>query len=103
MKTHRKSHSTENRNARKAIAFRGGARRTGATIPQEQQIVSGRRLRRAARSGKAPIDTFMIQDDGTLRHLLADVDIAPHTRAFLGWRHGTPPFASLGFAIGDDA
>jgi hypothetical protein len=103
MKTFRMSDSTENRNARKAIDFRGGTRRTGAKIPQEQQVMSGRRLRRAARSGKARIDKFMVQDDGTLRHLPADIDIDPQTCAFLGWRHRVPSLAPLGFAIGDDA
>jgi hypothetical protein len=82
MKTFRKSASTEDRNARKAIAFRGGARRVGATIPQEQQIVSGRRLRRAARSGKARIDSYLVEDGVTLRHMPVTLAVLvdPYTR-----------------------
>ncbi|MEG8043870.1 hypothetical protein QP164_14585 [Sphingomonas sp. LR59] len=54
------------------------------------QIVSGRRLRRANRSGKAHIGTFMLEDDGTLRHLPVNlkVDVDPYTRLITAWYVG---------------
>ncbi|MFD1033165.1 hypothetical protein ACFQ15_00670 [Sphingomonas hankookensis] len=90
MKTIRMSASTENRNARKAITALGGNRGRGVRIPQEMQIVSGRRLRRANRSGKAQIGTFMLEDDGTLRHLPVNlkVDVDPYTRLITAWYVG---------------
>lgn len=87
MKTLRMSASTENRNARKAITALGGNRGRGVRIPQELQVVSGRRLRRATRSRNAQVGTFMLQDDGTLRHLPVNlkVDVDPYTRLIRAW------------------
>ncbi len=87
MKTIRMSASTENRNARKAITALGGNRGRGVRIHQEMQIASGRRLRRAARSQKAQIGTFMIEDDGTLRHVPVNltVDVEPYISRIRGW------------------
>ncbi len=81
MKTRRMSRSTENRNAHKAIAFRGGAPGADSKLSEGQQIVTGRRLRRAARSRSSRLQAFVLQDDGTLGRPTVEVDLDPFTRA----------------------
>nr|WP_314471481.1 hypothetical protein [uncultured Sphingomonas sp.] len=85
MKTHRMSKSTENRNARKAIAFRGGGSGLSAPLSQSQHVLSGRRLRRAARSA-ARLQAFVVPEEGAPRRPTVAVDVDPYTRAVLGGR-----------------
>ena len=85
MKTFRKSASTETRSARKAIAFRGGARSLSASLSQSQQVLSGRRLRRAARSG-ARIEAYVVPEKGETYRPTIAFDIDPYTRVILGSR-----------------
>lgn len=85
MKTFRKSASTETRNARKAIAFRGAARGLSASLSPSQHVLSGRRLRRAARSG-ARIEAFEVPEKGAPYRPAVAIDIDPFTRAILGTR-----------------
>lgn len=85
MKTSRKSASTENRNARKAIAFRGGASNQTPTLPPSQHVLSDRRLRRAARSS-ARLDIFVVPGEGAPYRPTIAVDIDPFTRMILGCR-----------------
>lgn len=82
MKTFRKSASTETRNARKAIAFRGGARSLSTSLSSSQHVLSGRRLRRAARSG-ARIEGFEVAGEGARSGPTIAIEIDPHTRAAL--------------------
>ena len=74
MKTHRMSKSTENRNARKAIAFRGGGSGLSAPLSQSQHVLSGRRLRRAARSA-ARLQAFVVPEEGAPRRPTVAVDV----------------------------
>lgn len=63
MKTLRSSRFTQERNARTAIARRGGAH--GNTRMEPGQIIlTGRRLRRAARSNRAVIYTHVVNGRG---------------------------------------
>jgi hypothetical protein len=85
MKTFRKSASTETRNARKAIAFRGGARGLSATLSQSQHVLSGRRLRRAARSG-VRIEAIEVREKGTPNRPTVAIAIDPFFRTILSTR-----------------
>ncbi|HEX8554318.1 MAG TPA: hypothetical protein VF695_06390 [Sphingomonas sp.] len=85
MKTFRKSASTETRNARRAIAFRGGARNHSPNLSQSQQILTGRRLRRASRSG-ARIEGFVVPEEGAPHRPTIAIDIDPYLRTILSCR-----------------
>lgn len=63
MKTLRSSRFTQERNARTAIAQRGGAH-GNTRMDAGQIILTGRRLRRAARSNRAVIYTHLVNGRG---------------------------------------
>lgn len=75
MKTFRKSHSAEVRNAHKAIAYRGGSR-GNTRLAIGEITLSGRRLRRAARGGRAAFATYVANGRG-------GVDVPPNGLAEL--------------------
>lgn len=82
MKTFRKAAATETRNARKAIASRGGTRSLSASLSPSQHVLSGRLLRRAARSG-ARIEASEVPGEGVRSGPTIAVEIDSRTRAML--------------------
>lgn len=85
MKTYRKSDSAENRNARKEIAARGGSRTPGSafTLPAEQQLIYGRRLRRAVRNKRARLNIVSMTHDGHVLQPTLTMALPSDTRALL--------------------
>ena len=80
MKSHRKSRSTENRNARKEMLARGGSQKP--TLHEQGPL--DRRFRRANRLSREQLDLLVVSADQLMRPTLT-IRMDPFTRVVLGY------------------
>lgn len=91
MKTHRKSRSTENRNARKEMTARGGGRTALASMLPPPCPPIDRRFRRVARRRRidtTKLDIIVLGQDGMFTRPSITVVMDDHTRRILDGRMG---------------
>lgn len=82
MKSHRKSRSAENRNARKEMIARGGSHMTRTLV---QPSPRDRRWRRANRHALARLDVLALDAGGVPARPTVTVRMDPYTRMILGF------------------
>lgn len=91
MKTLRMSRSAENRNARKDMAIRGRAGASRATLLAPDQVLSGRRFRRANKlthEEAAALETLSRGPETALARQVHTVTIDQLSRMIMGWQLG---------------
>ena len=82
MKTHRMSRSTETRNAHKEMAVRGRASLSRGELFAPDQVLTGRRFRRAnklTRTEAALLNVLVRRPDGTAIRPTVNVEIDDNT------------------------
>lgn len=88
MKTLRMSRSAENRNARKDMVARGRAGASRSALLAPDQILTGRRFRRAnglSHAEAAALEVLVRGPDGTAVRPTLDVTVDDLTRMITGW------------------
>ena len=88
MKTLRMSRSAENRNARKDMAIRGLAGSSRAALLAPDQVLTGRRFRRANKlthAKAAALEALVRGANGTTVGTTLSVSIGHLTRMITGW------------------